>query len=263
VGTKEWMNAKKVISASDRNRTRRSWRVQVKQEEVDWATPADDGILTYMSVHRYRSGSLTDARIIAQVTPGTATVAGAASSLIDISLTDDGAKAALDVFMRDWGWTFVESSPTTPLPSTEAIIGVVSSTTNAFSTAITVFFDTVRKNMDSTVFALTGSGEIQVKQAGTYEVGFNIQADALTGARATSRAWLERNPGGIGSFAAVPDMSAYGYHRNTTDGRGTVCLGAFPVDLTANDLLRVRIEEINTLNLTTRPGSRFVVKKAA
>ncbi len=216
-----------------------------------------------MSVHRYRSGSLTDQQIISSVTLGTATVTGAASSLVDVSLTNDGAKTDLDAFMARWGWTFVATNPTTPLPSTEAVIGVTTGTAQPFTTAITVLFDTVRKNMDTSLFALTGAGEIEVKKAGTYEVSFNVQANALSGTRGTSRIWLERDPAGGGAFAAVPDMEGFGYHRNTTAGRGTPAVSAFPVDLTADDLLRVRVEEPNAISLTTLAGSRFCVKRAS
>lgn len=213
-----------------------------------------------MSVHRYRSGSLTDQQIVDSVALGTATVTGETGALIDVILSDDGAKAALDIFMKNWGWEFTESNPTSPLPTQEAAVSIADATGGVgFTGQITVAFDTVENNMDPALYVVS-AGTIQVKAAGTYEVSCGVQMNATSGTRTTSRVWVEVDPGG--GFVAVPNVEGYGYHRNTSNGRDTPSVTCIPVTLDVDDIVRVRAERFGAAgSLATVAGSRFSVRR--
>lgn len=215
-----------------------------------------------MSIARYKwNGNFTNKDLDGQIPDGFTGVIQKVGPevFVDIQVLPDlaGAKEDLDAYMATLGWSFLAEDPTTPTDSVNQAISVYDNTGGQkFTGSVTVVLDAVQKNTASGLYTHdAATGEVTVLQAGTYKVsgGASLMADTAT--RTTSCAFLERNA------VVVPGTNAYGYHRNQTNGESTDSFETV-MDLAANDVLRLRVEQLTGSTLgTIAQGSRLIIQR--
>lgn len=136
--------------------------------------------------------------------------------------------------------------------------GLAASFTSSGSTDIVSTADTVvdldEEYIANTAYQLS-AGVITCAVAGIYHVSYSLPVndDGSTGAqRCRVMAWLERNPGGVGSFSVLKNSHAQDYAREASGGAGLST--AFQVVITEGDELRLMVRSSSTTDISTESG---------
>ena len=217
-----------------------------------------------MTILRYRSqGNFTTDELDCQIPPGfAATIHNIGPEVfVDIEVLPNPtatAQADLTEFLESLGWVFVATDPTTPTDPIGLGISVYDGTGGqAFTGTVQIVFDTVQKNMSTGLYTFDGvAGTIEVLEAGTYEITFDISLNLSGNQRTNSRSFLTRNA------IEVAGTDAFGYHRNTAVGLDTSSMTTI-MDLVANDLMAVGAQRLGASGtmLSVSEGSRFTIKR--
>jgi len=137
-------------------------------------------------------------------------------------IVTDGGSGVADVEIEgtiDKEYFYAHNDTTTQVLSTTFVTVIIGTDVRS---------DSIYSNTD---------GEVTVSKTGNFKITADIASDS-SGVRSTTEAVLQIN--GID----VPGSFAYGYHRNSNSGEDSSSITAL-CSLTANDIVRVRIRQIN------------------
>lgn len=114
--------------------------------------------------------------------------------------------------------------------------------TQTFSTTeSTVTFDSTSLNTATSNFTIA-SGVITVAEAGNYKLSYNVKCNMNSGTRDNVEFFLQRDPGGLGSFSTIAGTETGLYNRITNTEPTSASCPPFALALTASDDIRLRAD---------------------
>ena len=115
-----------------------------------------------------------------------------------------------------------------------------SGTQNIGTTATSIQIDTADFISDSSHFTLASTGQITIANAGTYFIGFTVDADMTAGSqRQMTIAQIETNGGSGSVFTEVEGSRGSAYARNSTDESEAIHRGGSIITVSAGEIIRV------------------------
>lgn len=107
-------------------------------------------------------------------------------------------------------------------------------------TGVVVEIDTADYISNSSHFTLASTGQITIANAGTYFIGFTVDADQTGGTnRQMTICRLETNGGSGSTFTEIEGSRASAYSRNSTDESESIHRGGSIITVSAGETIRV------------------------
>lgn len=209
----------------------------------------------FTAAHRFENGNLVVGSSSGQVAYSSEATASRTRTVKDASgeemVLTDLIPVAGELVQRNSGNTGYESAPLSDILM-PACFTESGSTNIPGGGGVQIGLDTATISHSNYSIA---SSVITVSEAGTYEVSYSvpINEDSTSGAtRGRVFGWVERNPGGTGSFSAITQSRSQTYVQEASGGGGISA--AFHVELTADDDLQLMVDEQNAIDISTESG---------